>query len=421
MSETPLNRALRKLWVRIIPFVFVLYIIAFMDRGNIGYSISSMEATVPAFTPYVLGLASGIFFIGYFVFQMPGTYLVEKWSARAIIAIFLFGWGIFAMLTGTARTPVTLYTFRFITGFMEGGFFPGIIYYLSNWFPSKQRALAISLFMTAIPVSEIIAAPVSTRIIATYGWPAMFYIEGIPAIIFAIATYFYLTNKPKDAKWLDPDEKSALISVLEAEAKEAASKAKQSIGKALSNPVTIILALVYFFWVTTLYAGAIWTPDIVELGGKLGLVGTGNYVALIWIIGLIAMVVWGRHSDKTGERIYHTAIPLAIGAVGTILAIAFPSSFTMLYIGLILVTIGFLSNFGSFWSLPTKYLTGATAAVAIGMINSIGNLGGFVGPYAIGYIKSATGSFALAYGLLTIFFILALILTLSLKKFKAVA
>lgn len=419
-SEGLLSSAVRKVWIRVVPFVFVLYIISFMDRGNISFAISSMETQIPAFTAAVLGLASGIFFIGYFVFQMPGTYLVEKWSAKGVISIFLFGWGIFAMLTGTSRNPGTLYAFRFMTGFMEGAFFPGVIYYLTTWFPSRQKGAAVALFMTAVPVSEVIAAPLSTHIIAATSWPYVFYIEGIPAIAFSIITLFYLTNKPKDAKWLSAEERNALIEVLEAEKVEAAKRGSQKIGKALANPLTIILALIYFFWVTTLYAGAIWAPDIIQLGGKLGIVGTGNLITVIWLVALVAMVVVGHHSDKTSERIYHAAIPFAVGAVGTLLAIGFPHNFYALFFGLLLITVGFMSSFGSFWSLPTKYLTAATAAVSIGFINAVGNLGGFVGPYMIGDIKSATGNFQLAYGLLTIFFVLALILTLLLKKFREV-
>ncbi len=419
LNSGALGSAVKKAWIRLVPFVFVLYIISFMDRGNISFAISSME-TIPAFTPAVLGLASGIFFIGYFIFEMPGTYLVEKWSAKGVISIFLLGWGIFAILTGTSKNPGELYTFRFITGFMEGAFFPGIIYYLSTWFPARQKAAAVALFMTAIPVSEIIAAPLSTRIISAYTWPYVFYIEGIPAIIFSVITYFYLTNKPKDAKWLTAEEKAALMGVLDKENEEAAKRSHQSIKNALLNPLTIILALIYFFWVTTLYAGTIWSPDIIQLGGKLGIVGAGNLITVIWIVALVAMVIVGWHSDKTSERIYHSAIPFGVGAIGTLLAIAFPHNFAMLFTGLLLITVGFMSSFGSFWSLPSKYLTAATAAVSIGFINAVGNLGGFVGPYAIGAIKSATGHFELAYGLLTIFFILAAILMLSLKRFKEV-
>jgi ACS family tartrate transporter-like MFS transporter len=415
-----LNEAIRKLWVRIIPFVFILYIIAFLDRVNIGFAEVPMHQLL-GFSYSALGLASGIFFIGYFIFQMPGTYLVDKIGAKVVIAIFLAGWGIFGILVGTVTNVMELYIYRFIEGFMEGAFFPGVIYYLSLWFPQKWRAQAVALFMMAIPVSEIINGPLAGYIITTIGWRWLFYIEGLLALIFSPIAYIFMTNRPNEATWLSPEEKNALIAALNKEAEEAAKKVKQSIGSALANPVTIMLALIYFFWVTDLYAVSIWTPAILKLGSAYGYVGVGYLVAGIWLIGLVYMYVWGRHSDMTLERIHHTAIPLIIGAVGAIIAIAFPNNFYALLIGLILLTMGILGPFGSFWSLPTMYLTGSVAAVAIGFVNSIGNLGGFVGPYIVGYIKAVTNSFALAYMVFVVFFVLAVVLVYLLKAFKQVA
>lgn len=409
----------RKLWGRIIPLVFILYIIAFLDRTNIGFTIVPMHQEL-GFSYAALGLASGIFFIGYFIFQMPGTYLVDRVGARLIVAIFLAGWGIFSILVGTVTNIIQLYVYRFMVGFMEGAFFPGIIYYLSLWFPQRWRAQAVALFMTAIPVSTIINGPLAGYIITTLGWRWVFYIEGLLALIFAPIAYVLMTNRPEDAKWLSEDEKRVLLERLRAEAEEAAKRAKQSIWSALANPVTIILALIYFFWVSDFYAINIWTPAIVKLATPYGYVVVGFIVAIIWIIGLIWMVLWGRHSDKTLERIHHTAIPLILGAVGAAITAAFPNNFAALFIGLVLMTMGILGGFGSFWSLPTMYLTGAVAAVAIGFINSIGNLGGFVGPYIVGYIRTVTHSFMLAYITFIVFFIIAAALVYSLKLFKQV-
>jgi len=409
----------RKLWGRIIPLVFILYIIAFLDRTNIGFTIVPMHQEL-GFSYAALGLASGIFFIGYFIFQMPGTYLVDRVGARLIVAIFLAGWGIFSILVGTVTNIIQLYVYRFMVGFMEGAFFPGIIYYLSLWFPQRWRAQAVALFMTAIPVSTIINGPLAGYIITTLGWRWVFYIEGLLALIFAPIAYVLMTNRPEDAKWLSEDEKRVLLERLRAEAEDAAKRAKQSIWSALANPVTIILALIYFFWISDFYAINIWTPAIVKLATPYGYVVVGFIVAIIWIIGLIWMVLWGRHSDKTLERIHHTAIPLILGAVGAAITAAFPNNFAALFIGLVLMTMGILGGFGSFWSLPTMYLTGAVAAVAIGFINSIGNLGGFVGPYIVGYIKTVTHSFMLAYITFIVFFIIAAALVYSLKLFKQV-
>ena len=231
-----LNETIRKLWVRIIPFVFILYVIAFLDRVNIGFAEVPMHQLL-GFSYSALGLASGIFFIGYFIFQMPGTYLVDKIGAKVVIAIFLAGWGVFGILVGTVTNVMELYIYRFIEGFMEGAFFPGVIYYLSIWFPQKWRAQAVALFMMAIPVSEIINGPLAGYIITTIGWRWLFYIEGLLALIFAPIAYIYMTNRPSEAAWLSPEEKNALISVLNKEAEEAAKKVKQSIGSGFGNMV----------------------------------------------------------------------------------------------------------------------------------------------------------------------------------------
>jgi ACS family tartrate transporter-like MFS transporter len=408
-----------KLWGRIIPLLFILYIIAFFDRTNIGFTIVPMHQEL-GFSYEALGLASGIFFIGYFIFQMPGTYLVDKVGAKLIIAIFLAGWGIFAILVGTVTNIIQLYVYRFMVGFMEGAFFPGVIYYLSLWFPQKWRAQAVVLFTTAIPISTIINGPLAGYIITTLGWRWVFYIEGLLAVIFAPIAYALITNRPVDAKWLAEDEKRVLLERLRAEAEEAAKRAKQSIGSALANPVTIILALIYFFSVSDFYAINIWTPVIIKLATPYGYLVVGVIVAIIWIIGLIWMVLWGRHSDRTLERIHHTAVSLILGAVGAAIAVAFPTNFAALFIGLVLITMGTLGVLGPFWSLPTMYLTGAVAAVAIGFINSIGNLGGFSGPYIVGYAETATHSFVLAYIIIIIFFIIAAALVYSLKLFRQV-
>jgi ACS family tartrate transporter-like MFS transporter len=414
-QDTHLKNALKKISIRLIPWVFVLYIIAFIDRSNMGFAIPGMESQL-AISAAVAGLAGGIFFFGYFVFQIPGTYLVHKHGAKIMIFIFLLAWGIFAIINGLVQNATQLYIMRFLIGFAEGAFFPGVIYYLSIWFPSKQRAAAVAMFMAAIPVSQIIAGPISGEIVSLLGWRYVFFIEGIPAVIFAFLTFFYLTNRPIDARWLPREEKDALMSKLKKENEEIEkNRGKYKFTQAFKDPKSILLVIAYFFWMIELYAVSIWMPDILLLGEKKGIVNAGIGVGIIWFIGLIAMVIWGRHSDKKEERIHHTGIGFVIGLIGGIISMYSLDNFYLLAIGLTLLVIGILVPFGPFWAIPTKYLTAGAAAVTIGLINSIGNLGGFVGPYAIGYVKTATGNFILAYSLFAIFFAISVIAIYVLK------
>jgi ACS family tartrate transporter-like MFS transporter len=415
ISEESLGKAIKKAWLRVIPWILVLYIIAYIDRINISFAIPGMEVTL-GITAAIAGLASGIFFIGYFIFQVPGTYMIHKYGARIMITIFLIGWGVFGIINGYVQNAVELYIIRFMIGFFEGAFFPGLIYYISTWFPKKQVAAATALFMTAVPIANIIGSPISGAIVSAFGWRYVFIIEGIPAIIFGILNWFYLTNRPVDAKWLKEDERKALMDKLLDEQKNVEQvQGKYTIGKALKNPKTIALALIYFFWVTNLYAINIWSPTILLLGSKYGLSYIGWILAGVWLIGLVAMVSWAWHSDKTQERIHHTAIPLIIGLVGALLAVVSKENLGLLLFALILIVMGVLMGFGSFWSLPTKFLTAEAAATTIGLVNSIGNLGGFAGPYIIGFIKTATGSFILGYSVIAIFFVLGVILLYVLK------
>lgn len=417
LDNKDLKKAMRKVWWKIIPVVFIFYVIAFLDRVNIGFAISSIESQL-SLSAAVLGLAAGIFFIGYFIFEVPGTYYVEKIGAKKIITIFLIGWGIFAALTGISSDALELYFFRFMTGLMEGAFFPGIIYYISLWFPTRSRATAMALFLTAIPISIIIGAPVASAIIVTkfLGWRYLFYIEGLLAIVAGVFAPFIMTNRPQDAKWLTKNEKNALISKLEEEKRKATKFAKQTVLAALTNVRTILLVLIYFFLSIGIYAIAIWTPDIIQLASSSGIVHTGYLVAFLWIVILVSMVVNGWHSDKTGERLIHVIVPFSLGIIGSLIAMIFIHNFVILYLGLIIIGIGTQAGVAVFWSFPTRYLTVGAAAAAIGLINAFGGLGGFVGPYAIGDIKTATGSFYLAYSLVLVSFVLAIIFMLILNN-----
>jgi len=410
-----LKSAIRKNWLRIIPWLLLLYIINYLNRITISFAIPGIESSL-GITAEMAGLASGIFFIGYFIFQIPGTFLVHKYGARTMVTLFLIGWGVFSILNSYVQSVIELYIVRFMIGFMEGAFFPGLIYYISFWFPKKQMARANALFLTAVPISNIIGSPILGNIVSLYGWRIAFTFGGIPAIIFGILTWFYLPDFPDKAPWLSDKEKTTLLNEIMSENQIIEkSQGKYTISKAFKEKKTILLSIIYFFWMTNLFAILIWSPDILLLGSKYGISYIGWILAGVWLIGLIAMVSWAWHSDKTGERLHHTSLGLLIALVGSIIAFFSSKNLYLLLFALILLVSGLLMPFGSFWAIPTEFLTAEAAATSIGLINSIGNLGGFIGPYLIGLIETTTGSFIFGYSLIALFFILAIISIYILK------
>ncbi|BCJ88379.1 MFS transporter [Effusibacillus dendaii] len=394
--QTIEQRTIRKISYRIIPYIFVLYIISFLDRVNIGYAALDMNKAL-GLTSTVMGLISGIFFIGYFLFEVPSNILMHRIGARIWIARILISWGIVVIITAWAQNATHMYILRFVLGLAEAGFFPGIILYITYWFRRKEQARAFALFMTALTVSNIIGAPLSTWIMdhihwaGMPGWRWLFIIEGLPAVIFGIITYFYLTDRPEHANWLTEEEKQWLLTELRKEQEAKANRNTLSTKQVLANPRVWYLALVYFTLVTGLYGINFWMPTIIKSFSKL-LTNTevGLIAMLPYIAGAIAMIYWGRRSDRTGERRWHTAIPPFIGAIGLI-GCGITTDPVISILMMSLATVGIFSFFGPFWSLPALFLSEAAAAVGIAVINSVGNLGGFLGPYAIGFLKTSTG------------------------------
>ncbi|HWQ17605.1 MAG TPA: MFS transporter [Sulfolobales archaeon] len=417
-------RVFQKVTRRLIPYLFVLYIIAFLDRVNLGYAALDMNKAL-ALSGEVFGLASGIFFIGYFIFEIPSNVLLHMFGASFWIARIMISWGVVAMLTAFVENALQLYIVRFFLGVAEAGFFPGIILYLTYWFRSKEQARAVALFMTAVPISSIIGAPVSTWIMDNIhwlglpGWRWLFILEGLPAVIFGIASLFYLTDKPAKATWLTQEEKAWLISQLEEEA--ARKPPARSKWDALRYPRVWHFSLIYFTLVTGLYGIGFWMPTIVKgLSQILTNTQVGILVAIPYIFGSIAMVLWGRHSDRTGERKLHTAIPLILGALGLI-GSGLTVAENQLYLSLammIIATIGIYSFLGPFWSFANTYLNPEIAPVGIALINSIGNLGGFLGPYIVGYLKDTTGTTYSGLYFLAVSLIVSAILTLAVRQTK---
>lgn len=381
---------------RIMPFLICLFIVAFVDRVNVGLAKLEM-ATALGFDSEVFGFGAGIFFFGYFLFEIPGSYLVEVWSARKWLARIIVSWGIVCVLTGFIQNANHFYIARFLLGVAEAGFFPGVIVYLSHWFRYQDRAKAVAMFMAAVPVANIIASPISGLILGVNwlgyaGWRWVFILEGIPAVILGIATLFYLTDRPKDADWLAPEQRDWISGELEKEKEARRNSKPQSLWRTVANPKVILLTLVYFFAVTSAYGFNFWLPTIVKSFGFSNF-ETSLISSLPYVAGLLMMLVIGWSSDRSRERRWHTALPLVAVCVGLLFG-ALATSNSVLAVGMFCIACaGLYSYLPAFWAIPGTFLTEAAAAVSIGFINSVGNLGGFFGPYIVGYLDKRTGSF----------------------------
>jgi MFS transporter, ACS family, tartrate transporter len=389
------KRTIGKVKKRIIPYIFLLYIVAYLDRVNIGYAALDMNKAL-GITSSALGMISGIFFLGYFIFEVPSNILMHRVGARKWIARILVSWGIVVIITTWAQGATHLYVLRFILGLAEAGFFPGIILYLTYWFPQKERARAVAMFMSALAVANIIGAPLSTWIMDNVhwsgmpGWRWLFFLEGVPAVILGYVTLKYLTDRPKDAKWLTDEEKKWLIAELNKE--NQGKSMNHSLGEIFKSGAIWRFALVYLTLNIGQYGINFWLPTIIKAFSSTVTNTQVGLIAMIpYIAGGICMNIWSRHSDKTGERRWHAGLPLLIGAVGMAVSGMVSNPFAMMTM-ISLTVVGIYCFYGPFWSLPTAYLGEAAAAVGIATINSVGNLGGFVGPYMIGYLKDATGS-----------------------------
>src|SRR2546425_2779962 len=343
------------------PFLFVLYIIAFLDRVNVSYAALDMTRDL-GFSDRMLGKGAGIFFVGYFLLEIPGTLIVERWSARKWIARIMISWGILATWMGFIRGASEFYWLRFFLGAAEAGFFPGIIVYLSHWFRYEDRAKAVALFMSAIPVSNILGSPISGLILSVHwfglaGWRWVFILEGIPAVIFGFITLFYLTDWPREAKWLPEDERRWITEELERE-RAAKRKARPlSIPQAMRQPEVVRLVLAYFLVVTGYYGFTLWLPTLVKrLSGLPNLLVT-LVVMVPYLAGLAGMLAVGWHSDRTGERRWHCAVPMFAGGAALALGTLASNSVPLSVVFFSIVAAGALAYLPAFWALPTAFLT----------------------------------------------------------------
>lgn len=413
------DRCRRRVMWRLMPFLFVLYVIAYLDRVNLSFATLQMKGDLH-FTDSIIGFGAGIFFIGYVVLEIPGTILVEKWSARGWIARIMVSWGIVAMLMGFMQTKNQFYTLRILLGAAEAGFFPGIIVYISHWFRYQDRAKAVAFLMAGISVSNIIGSPLSGLLmrlnwLGVSGWRWMFIIEGLPAIIFGVVTLFYLTDRPHQASWLPENERAWLVGELEKE--KQAKQAKHSLGilQALRHREVILLTLAYFFMVTAVYGINFWLPSIIKKQSGYSTMVVTLISGFVYCIALISILLVGWHSDKTKERRWHTALAMMTTSLGLVLSVVAGNHTAFLVAMFCLGAVGTAGYLPGFWALPGSFLTGTAAAACIGLINSFGNLGGAVGPSIVGYLSDKTGSYVGGILYLSASALVASVLILSLR------
>ncbi|HEY5991438.1 MAG TPA: MFS transporter [Candidatus Udaeobacter sp.] len=414
---------LRKVTLRLIPFLFILYIVAWLDRVNVGFAALQMNSDL-GFSSAAFGFGSGVFFLGYCLFEVPSNLALACVGARRWIARIMMSWGAISVAMMFVRTTPTFYILRFLLGAAEAGFFPGMVYYLSQWYPEAQRARAIAAFMTAVPVSGVIGGPLSGALLTLNGvfglagWQWLFLVEGLPAVLLGVIVLVYLTDRPETAHWLAPAERNWLANELASD--RAARTEAHSIGilAALTNTTIWQLGIIFLLGAVGFYSYSFWAPLIIKsLTGTTDL-GVGLILGAISAVTIILMLLNSAHSDRTDERPLHVAVPLLIMGAG-FFGCALLSEPRLAVLSLALVPIGHCSAYGPFWSLLARFLTGAPAAAGIALVVTIANFGGFAGPALIGTMKDRFGTHSPAFMLLGTCGTVAALLALRLRRVAA--
>jgi MFS transporter, ACS family, tartrate transporter len=418
MTELERSTMARVTW-RLLPFLLLLYIISWLDRVNVGFAKLQMNSDL-GMSDTAYGFGAGIFFLAYAACEIPSNLLLVRYGARRWIARIMITWGLISAGMMFVQGEMSFYIMRLLLGAAEAGFLPGIVYYLSQWFPRPQRAKAVSWFMIGIPLSIVFGGPLSGWLLGfeghlgLHGWQWMFLLEGLPAVFLGFVVLGYLTEKPADAKWLTAEQREWLGRTMEAEHRAAHERHRVSTREVLAHPTVWLLAAIMFCCQTGSYGLTLWVPTIVK-----GLSGFTNFEvglisALPYIAAAAGMVLIGRSSDRTGERFMHVAIPTAIGAIGFVFTALFKSPIPAM-IALTVAAVGDYGTRGPFWALPGKFLTGSAAAAGIALINAMGAVGGFIGPYAVGYLKDTSGNFESGLFLLAGILFAGSVLTLFLR------
>lgn len=421
-ADDPLARAtLAKVTRRLLPFLFLLYIVCFLDRVNIGFAALQMNQEL-GFSPRLYGLGAGIFFLGYVSFEIPSNLILARIGARTWIARIMISWGLIASAMMFIQGPVSLVGLRFLLGVAEAGFFPGMIYYLTLWYPEAERARAVARFMLAIPLSGVVGGPVSGALLGLHGalglsgWQWLFLLEGVPAVLLGLVVYRVLPDGPDEAGWLTPPEREALIRRLRDERDQREQRHGIGVREALRHAtVWQLAALLLLANAFGVYVLGLWLPQIVRDVSGLGPFGVGVLSAIPNLVAAAAMVLVGAHSDRTGERLGHIAAAAAVGAAG-LAAAAYLHSTAPVIVALSLAAAGLLSTHGPIWPLPGTFLTGSAAAGGIAVMTTLANLGGFLGPYAVGVLKERSGGFQQGLLLLALISLAGAALALWLRR-----
>ncbi|MET7287641.1 MFS transporter [Streptomyces sp. NPDC005573] len=414
------NAVFRKVVRHIVPFLVLCYIVSYLDRVNVGFAKLQMSDDL-GFSEASYGLGAGLFFIGYFLFEVPSNLLLQRVGARTWIARIMISWGVVSAAFVFVTGEKTFYVLRFLLGAAEAGFYPGVILYCTYWFPSYRRARVIAMFMSAIPVAGIFGNPLSGWILDAFhgvggwqGWQWMFALEAVPALIVGVATLFYLDNGVRDAKWLSDEEKDVIERALAEDAPQQAAHGKVRDG--FRDPKVWLMSLIYFCFIMGQYALTFWMPTFVESTGIKGNFAIGVLSAVPFLAALVAMNLFGRSADRRRERRWHLVIPSLMGAVGFSLAASWSGSTALSLIALSFAAAGVLTCAPLFWSLPTAFLSGTAAAAGLAVINSVGNLAGFASPYMIGALKDSTGSASIPMYVLALSLVVGAAAVLATKK-----
>jgi ACS family tartrate transporter-like MFS transporter len=409
------------------PFLFLLYIIAYLDRVNISFANLEMSKAL-RFSDQVFGFGAGIFFLGYFLLEIPGAIIVERWSARKWLARIMISWGIISAALAFVHTPLQFYATRFLLGAAEAGFFPGLIVYLTHWFRNEDRAKAVAMLMSAVPLSSLLGSPISGLLLGVHwmgmaGWRWLFIVEGMPAVIFGAATLFWLTDRPHQATWLTDEEKGWITGELEREKQAKKSLHSFTVFQALAHRDVLTLAGVYLCAVTASYGCTFWLPTILKRASGMANLNVTLITALPFFVSWLCMLFNGWHSDRHGERRFHVAVPQLIACIALAgAAVASRGNNVVLIVALFCAAIGGINAYlPAFWALSTMTLSETAGAAAIGMINSVGNLGGFAGPSLMGFLRDHTPSFAAGIGTLSAAAFTAAALTMTIRYHRIAA
>ena len=425
MTPDIATAALRRVTLRLIPFLFVLYIVAWLDRVNVGFAALQMNSDL-GFSSAAFGFGSGVFFVGYCLFEVPSNLVLHRVGARRWIARIMFTWGAISVAMMFVRTTLAFYVLRFLLGAAEAGFFPGVIYYLSHWYPEAQRARAIAAFMTAVPVSGVIGGPLSGALLTLNGtlglagWQWLFLVEGVPAILLGVIVLLYLNDRPELARWLSPVEREWLINSLANERNARTPVRPIGILAVLTDPTIWQLGIIFLLAAIGFYGYSFWAPLVIKSVTKSSDLGVGFILGAISVVTIVFMLLNSAHSDRTDERPLHTAIPLLVMGTGFFGCALLPEH-PLALLSLALIPIGHCAAYGPFWSIPTRFLTGAAAAGGIALVVTIANVGGFLGPTLIGAMKDRFGTHGPAFMLLAACGIVAAVLALRLRRVSFLA